>query len=166
MGFESFQVELRGGQLKHRDVNQIIRQLPHIVSDHDSMPMQGSTYYLLNDGQHIIEVEIKDAPVKLSCRFTLCHLPSVDRVFLGLVRELMVRLGMEATVCDALRPEDARSFALHEFSQFSAITSNCIAARRAEWIAAFGDSPMAATTNEVYQRVILPQCQPGIEQPT
>src|SRR5439155_19559741 len=101
-----------------------------------------------------------------SCRFTLCHPPSVDSAFLGVVRELMFRLGMEAKICDDVRPEHSRSFSLAEFAEFSAITSQYTAARRREWIRAFGYEPMAATTNAVHQRVILPRCQPGIEQPT
>jgi len=165
MGFEAFRVELRGGKVQYREADEVVRQIPRARPDPDSLPMQGSTYYLIEDGQHVLEVEIMDSPMKLSCRFTLCHPPSVDPVFLGLLRELMVRLGMEAKICDDVRPEHARSFSLKEFPAFSAITSRYITARRAEWIAAFGDEPRAATTNEVYQRVILPQCEPGIEQP-
>ena len=78
----------------------------------------------------------------------------------------MIRLGMEAKICDDVRPEHSRSFSPSEFEGFSAITCRYIAARRAEWTEAFGDEPMAATTNEVYQRIILPRCQPGIQQPT
>lgn len=166
MGFEAFRVELRGGRAKYGEADEAVQKLPHTKPDQHSVPMQGSTFYVIDDGQHAIELELMDSPVRLSCRFTLCHPPSVDSVFLGLVRELMIRLGMEAKICDDVRPEHSRSFSLHEFAEFSAITSRSIAARRTEWIAAFGDDPMAARTNEVYQRIILPRCQPGIEQPT
>src|SRR5438128_10385699 len=115
--------------------------------------MQGLTFYVFDDGQHSIELELMDSPVRLSCRFTLCHPASVDSVFVGLVRDLMIRLGMEAKICDDVRPEDSHAFSLHEFAEFSTLTSRSIAARRTEWIAAFGDEPMAATTNEVYQRI-------------
>jgi hypothetical protein len=67
---------------------------------------------------------------------------------------------MEARVCDDVRPEHARPFTANEFAEFSAVSSGYVAARRAEWAAAFGDQPMAATTNEVYHRLILPRCQP------
>jgi hypothetical protein len=164
MGFEAFRVELRGGNATFREATEAVQGLPHARPDPDSIPMQGSEYQLIDDGRHVIEVEIMDAPVKLSCRFTLCHPPSVDAAFLRLVREWMVRLGMEAKICDDVPPEQARSFSIQEFPEFSDIAQHCIAARRAEWIAAFGDTPMAATTNEVYQRVILPRCQPGVEQ--
>ncbi len=165
MGFESFRVELRGGRSEYGEADEAIRNLPHIKLDQHSLPTQGSTYYVMDDGEHAIELEVADSPVRLSCRFTLCHPPSVDSVFLGLVRELMIRLGMEVRICDAVHPEHAHPFSLKQFAEFSDVTSRYIAARRAEWIAEFGDEPFPATTNEVYERVILPQCQPGIEQP-
>jgi hypothetical protein len=165
MGFEAFRVELRGGRAKYGVADEAVQKLPHIKPDQHSGPMEGSTFYILDDGQHVIEIELMDAPVRLSCRFTLCHPPSVDSVFLALLRELMIQLGMEAKIRDDVRPEHSRSFSLSEFAGFSAIISRYIAARRSEWIAAFGDEPMAAATSEVYQRVILPRCEPEIEQP-
>jgi hypothetical protein len=166
VGFESFRVELGGGPAKYGDADEAIRQSPHVKPDTASFPMQGSTYYLIDDGQHVIEVELMDSPVHISCRFTLCHPPSVDLAFLGLVRDLMLRLGMQVRICDDVRAEHAQSFTLANFGDFASVTSGYIAARRAEWIAAFGNEPMSATTNEVCQRVILPRCQPGTQQPT
>lgn len=166
MGFEAFRVELRGGKATFRDADDAVGQLPHMRPDQDAAPMKGSTFHVMKDGQHAIEVEVMDSPVRLSCRFTLCNPPSVDLAFLGLVRDLMLRLGMEAKICDDVQPAHARAFALAEFHDFQSVTRHYIAARRKEWIAAFGDKPMAATMNEVYQRIILPQCQPGIEQST
>jgi hypothetical protein len=166
MGFEHFQVELRGATANFGVADKVVRELPHIKLDRESALMPGGTYYLYHDGQHAIELELSDKPVRVSCRFTLCHPPSVDAVFLRFVRDLMTRLGMEAKICDDVLPEHARSFALDDFATFSAATLRYTAARRTEWIAAFGDEPMAATTNEVFQRIILPRCQPGIQQPT
>jgi hypothetical protein len=166
MGFEAFRVELRGGPATSAEADNAAMQLPYVKPDHFSIPTAGSTFFVIADGKHVIELERLDSPVRLSCRFTLCHPPSVDAVFLGLIRELMTRLAMEAKICDDARPEHARSFTLDEFAAFSLITARYIAARRKEWIAAFGDQPMAATMTEVYQRIILPRCQPGIEQPT
>jgi hypothetical protein len=166
MGFEAFRVELRGGSTSYGEAEEAIRKLPHSKPDQDSVPMQGSAFYVIDDGQHAIELELMDSPVRLSCRFTLCHPPSVDTAFLGLVRELMIRLGMEAKIGADVRPEHSHPFSPNDFGEFAAIACRYIAARRTEWLAEFGDAPLAATTNEVYQRVILPRCQPGIEQPT
>jgi hypothetical protein len=166
MGFEHFRIELCGGRAGYRGADEAVRKLPCVKPDSHSVPIQRSTFYVIADGRHAIELKLMDSPVRLSCRFTLCHPASVDSAFLSLVQGLLLRLGMEARICDDVRPEDSRSFSLAEFADFAAIASRYIAARRAERIAAFGDEPMAATTNEVYQRVILPRCEPGVKQPT
>ena len=148
MGFETFRVELCGGRATCQEADEAVRQLPHARPDNQSVPLAGSTYYLLEDGQHVLEVEVRDAPAKLSCRFTLYHPPSVDAVFLHRVRELMTRFGMEARICDDVPPDQARPFTLQEFPEFAAIATRTIAARRVEWQAAFGDEPLAATATE------------------
>jgi hypothetical protein len=166
MGFESFRVELRGGRAKYAEADEVIRALPFVRLDPEAVLTPGSTCYLRDDGRHVLEVELLGAPVRLSVRFTLCHPSSVDALFLDCVRHLVVRLGMEVTICDDVRPEDSRPFSLREFAAFSAVVTGGIAARRAEWAAAFGPAPLAATTQEVHQRIILPRCQPAIKQPT
>lgn len=157
MGFESFRVELCGGRAGPEEVTEAVRQLPHARPDPDSLPMGGSTYFLIDDSRHVIEVEVTGPPVKVSCRFTLCHPPTVDAAFLSLVRELMDRLGMKARACDDAGPEGSRWFGLGAFAELAAVIARRVAARRAEWVAAFGDAPLAATTNEAHQRVILPR---------
>jgi hypothetical protein len=67
---------------------------------------------------------------------------------------------MEVWICDDVRPEDAHPFSRTHYAEFSSATLRYIAARRTEWIAAFGAEQMPATTNEVYERIILPRCQP------
>src|SRR5260370_4215740 len=109
MGFESFRVELRGGRKTHRQASEVIRDLDHVTIDRDSIHTPGSMFFLMNDGKHVVEIELMDSPVKLSCRFTLCHPPSMDAVFLGLVKQLMTLLGMQASVCDDVPPEHAHS---------------------------------------------------------
>ena len=119
MGFETFRVELRAGKAKFGEADEAVRKLPNIKPDPDSLPSKGSTYYLFEDGRHAIELELMDAPVRLSCRFTLRHPPSVDAVFMGLVRDLMDRLGMEARICDDGPAEQSGPYSIHDFSEFS-----------------------------------------------
>lgn len=166
MGFESFRAELRGGRASVHEAETAIRAIPFSRRELDSLPTAGSTYYVVDDGRHVIEVELMHSPVTVSCRFTLCHPPSIDEAFLGVIHDLMTRLQMQATIRDDVRPEHSRPFSLDEFAEFAAATSRYAAARRKEWIAAFGDEPMAASTNEVHQHVILPRCTPVVEQPT
>jgi hypothetical protein len=164
MGFESFQVRLRGGWANYLEADETVRKLPHIKFDRESALMPGATYYLRDDGRHVIEIEVSGEPVRISCRFMLCHPPSVDSAFLGFVHDLMVRLGMEAEICDDVRPEHAHSFSLADYAEFSTLSSHYISARRTEWIAAFGTKQIPATTSEVYKELILPLCQPVHEQ--
>ena len=164
MGFESFQVVLSGGRASLAETDETIRKLPHMRLDPLSILVPGSICYCMETGQHVVELELTASPVTLSCRFTLCHPDSVDKTFLGLLRVLMAGLGMEAKICDDVRPEHEHSFPLTQFEEFSAATVGYITSRRKEWINAFGPARLAASTIECYQRIILPRCQPGVLQ--
>ncbi len=159
MGFESFRVELGGGRAQFREINEGLGKLEHISRDLDAVLTPGSVFFIMDDGKHVIEIELMDSPVKLSCRFTLCHPPSVDAAFLALIRQLMVIFGMEVKICDDVQPEYPHSFSLDQIHDFAVIVLECITARRLEWIAAFGSAQLAAKTNEVYAQIILPRCQ-------
>jgi len=160
MSFETFRVELQCGPATHAQVVGTIRRLPHARPDPDAIPSRGSAYFTVEDGLHVFEIEVADSPVRVSCRFTLCHPPSVDAAFLGLVRGLQARLGMAARVCDDVSPDRARYFAAAEFSGFAGVARDAIATRRAEWIAQFGSRQLAAKTSDVYETFILPLCAP------
>ena len=168
MGFESFRVELRGGPAQFRDVNEGLGKLEHIRHDLEAVLTPGSVFFVMDDGKHVIEIEVMDSPVKISCRFTLCHPPSVDAEFLALVRQLMVIFGMDVKICDDVQPGYPHSFSLNldHIHDFAAIAVQCITARRSEWIAAFGSEQLPAKTNEVYAQIILPRCQTSIAKPT
>lgn len=160
MGFESIRVELRGGPATLSQVNEFVRQRPNVKVDTDGIRTPGSTFYTVEDGLHVIEVEVMGSPITVSCRFTLCHPPSIDSVFLGFVRELMADLGMEAGICDDVGPEHPHWFSIAEFPEFVNVFLNDVARRRAEWITDFGTARFPARTREVYERVILPRCEP------
>ena len=160
MGFENFRVELCGGSASSARAEDAVRRLPYARPDPDSMALPGSAYFAIDDGTHVIEVEVSDAPVQVSCRFTLCHPDSIDAAFLGLVRELQGRLGMDVHVCDDVRSEESRCFPSARFSEFAAVARDTIARRRAEWVANFGTAQLAGKTSEVYEKIILPKCLP------
>ena len=86
--------------------------------------------------------------------------------FLGFVRDLMTRLGMGVRIYNKVPPEQSGFFSLRQFAEFADVVGRLIAVGRARWAAAFGATPLAAATNEVYQRIILPRCQPGVGPPT
>ncbi len=161
MGFESFRVALSGEKTTYQEADLAIRRIPHVGYDQDCGLMEGSSFYLLDDGRHKIEMELMDEPVYLSCRFTLCHPPSVDSAFLDLIRELMATLKMDLTICEDADPQRQHPFPLERFAEASAIILDCIAARRAEWIMMCGTEHLAATTKEAFQQIIIPRCVPG-----
>jgi hypothetical protein len=166
MGIEVFLVELQGGIASYEEATEVVCKLPHIKPDPDGGWMPESTYYVFRDGAHTIEMELMSVPVKLMCRFTLCHPPSVDAVFVRFVRELATRLGMEVKIRENVCPEHERAFSANDFAEFSAIIPGYIAARRAEFVAQFGDKQLGASSTELFQEIILPQCEPWIKQPT
>jgi len=163
MGFESFQVELCGGNASAREAENEIMALENISEDHDSIMVTGSSYFLMRDGRHAIEMELTHSPIRISCRFTVCHPPSVDAVFLDLVRRLMEMFDMKVSICDDVTPDDARNFSLAEFDDFARSTLRYIELRRREWRGAFGDQQLGATTAELHEHILLPLCQTPVE---
>ncbi len=160
MGFESFQIELRGGRTNFSEVTEFVRKLPNVKADEGLLD---GAYFVMDDGQHAIEVEVNDfVPLRVSCRFILSHPPSIDGVFLNFVRVLMTELGMKAKICNDVRPDHDHPFYFDQFNELSASASLYIAARRKEWIATMGPE-QATNRKELYERIILPQCEPIVE---
>ena len=164
MGFESFQVTLGGGRVSHADVDKMLRNVPCMRLDPVPAFTPDSINYLFDDGHHIVELQLDDSPVCISCRFALCHPDSIDWAFLDLVRVLMECLGMDATIREDVRPEHEHSFPPAEFAAFASCLPEYIGIRRREWLTAFGPERMAATTADCWRRVIHTHCQPTVAQ--
>jgi hypothetical protein len=154
MGFESFQVRLEGGQSTQKDVVATLVTLDGVSRDREAEFTPGWPCFLFRDGRHAIEVEVAEGCASISCRFTLCHPPSVDKAFLDLIKRFMERFGMRARICDDVTPEHSNDFALDHFDEFAQATLGYIAARRLEWKSMFGDQQMAATTAEAHEHII------------
>jgi hypothetical protein len=160
MSFESFRIELRGGTASIAEADSVVREYPFTHRDTESIGSKTSGFYTVDDGSHIIEIEVANNPVKLSCRFTLCHPSSVDAAFLNLIRDLQSRLAMNAFVCDDIRTEYVHAFSPNEFPEFASVVRETIVKRRAEWVKNFGSMVMPANTPKVYEKFILPRCTP------
>jgi hypothetical protein len=163
MGFESFGVSLEGGRVTADEAIRVIDSLDG-VSREDGFTT-GSTYFLARDGRHAIELELMHTPVWLSCRFTLCHPPSVDSAFLQCVKQLMEKLDMRVEIRDDVTPEHSQPYSLDRFNEFSKACLHYIAARRREWKLAFGNRELAATTAEAHQHIISAHYLSSVEQP-
>lgn len=162
MGFESFNLQLRGGPATATEAAGVISRIAGVSRDECAIKMPGSHYYLLRDVRHAIEIEMREKPVSISLRFTLCHPSSVDNQLLDLARTLMRSLGMSAIICDDVAPEHAGDYSLERFDDLAGAVRHTIGIRRGEWRATFGDEELGATTAEAHRHFILPQCQPAI----
>ena len=163
MGFESFQVELRGGTHAVAEVATIIKGLPGVRPDPQPPMVPGSRCFLAEDGPHVVELEVTGPAPRVSCRFTLCHPASVDGVFFGILRWLMPRLGMQASIGG--EAGQTQTFGPDRAEQLGEAASGLIAARRSEWARAFGAETLGATTAQAHERFILPKCRPSTKQP-
>lgn len=162
MGIESFQVMLRGGPATWTKAHDAIRQLQQIAVDREALATKESSYFVMNDGRHVIEIELMQSPLEISCRFTLCHPPSVDKAFLEVVRLLVDSLRMEVVICDDVQLEHAHPYSLSQFQEFAKVAAGCMETRRLEWIEMFGPKQMPASTRQVFSDIIVPQCR-GVE---
>jgi hypothetical protein len=160
VGFESFRVELSGGTATFAEANSAVRGLPDARPDPVSGIWPDSEFYVIDDGRHVIEVQVAPRPVHISVRFTLCHPPSVDAALVAVVRGLTARLGMRVRIIEDVAPEDARPFAADEMAEFAASVRRAVSGPRAAWVAEFGPDQCAAGSREVYERIILPRCEP------
>ena len=155
MGFESFQVELRGGPATFANAEQVVREFRYSHPDYESIELAGSKYFTIEDGSHVIEVEVAAKPVKVSCRFTLCHPPTVDTAFLDIVCKLQIHLKMDAIFGE-------RRFPIARFTEFANLATDCITERRAEWVANFGPTTLPAKTSEASEKMVLRNCVPDV----
>lgn len=158
MGIESFQVEIRGDSATFADAVAAVRALPNANPDSGFCP--GSEYYTAGERGHVIELEVSLDPVRISCRFTLCHPSSINDAFYHVVHELMARLGMRVLIRDDVPDGAEGEYTLDQFAEFAAAATWSIARRRAEWVAQFGTVTYPARTREAYERFVMPICSP------
>jgi hypothetical protein len=157
MGFESFQVELSRDGPDHRPLSQFVRKLPHAKPDESGIQSSKSDYVLVDDGDHKIEIEVTEEWGRISCRFTLCHPPSIEVAFVNLVRDLVERLNMKVRIC---ADESGRWYSAEDLADFSREIADFIAKERRGWIAQCGPTQLAATSSEAYEKIVFPQLKP------
>lgn len=163
MGFESFQVALTGTGT-YADAERALHARG-IIPDAKALTTAGSACFLYVDQGHVVEVELSRMPLCISCRFTLCHPPSIISCFLKLLHELMTQLGWQATIRSDVMPAHDHPYGLPEFAEFSSAVQHYTELRRREWAAAFGSKHAALTTPQVHEQIILPRTQGAVESP-
>ena len=152
MGIEDYRVALRSRTVPAQVVREWVRRQPNTTRD-DGMLSRGNDYFRIDDGNHVLEVEVSKAdPTEVSVRFALCNPPSVEPAFLALVRELVTTFGMEIHDQEAA---DADPWWLppERFEQFQESTLGAIPRRRADWVTQFGPEQFPAGCDDTWQWV-------------
>ncbi len=156
MGAESYLVRLSGSGATLADVRAALADLPGVTPDSGMLP--SCEYFVCEYQGGVFEMELSDrSPPVVSVRFTLAHPPTVDATFLALVRQLMTDTGLRVRV---LSDHASAEYDLAHFDHFSAAVLSDIARERRLWIGMFGPETLAASTAEVFERIILPRCEP------
>lgn len=165
MGIESFRVELTGTKLPASEVVKSLLEVEGIAWDEQGTFLPHQKCFLVRRHNMVVELEMSEQPVVLSCRITLCHPRSADDVFIQLIRELMAHLAMIIVTCvDGLTPDSASI--IEDLSELEKTFRQAIARKRAVWKRQFGEVESAYTEAEVYQHIIIPQCNPQVKTTT
>ena len=154
MGIEDYRVSLRSRSASQDSVAGWIARVPFSVPDPEGGFLPQNRYFRIDDGRHVLEVEVSDGePVDVSVRFMLCNPPSVEPAFLALVGELVSQFDMEIHDQEG---NGAESWWLppERFEQFKDSTLWAIPRRRAEWVMHFGPEQFPAGAEEAGRWII------------
>lgn len=114
--------------------------------------------FIYKDGCHVLELLVqpdRSGQALISVRFALCHPSSVDDAFVQLVARIAGELGMIIQICEDVPAGHADEFDPSAFVAFRAAVLSSIRSRRNWWIASFGSTTAALTSDEAIQRFIL-----------
>jgi hypothetical protein len=160
MGFESFQVWLRTPQKNPADIEALLLSLPEISIDHETYRWSDSRYFLWNDGQHIVEIELDIDPVQLSTRFMLCNPETVTQAYAKFLMCLLHKIGGKLEFVGPGPSAPLRAFTCENLSDFPEVLRASIAPQRAGWVAMCGPRVMPANSRIAFEEFILPLCTP------
>ena len=155
MGLESYLLRLRGQNCTAQRVVEYSQRRFGILRDHEQAPLSRAySHFVFRDGLHVIEYEFlqESDSCEVSLRFALCHPPSIDRVFLAQVADLMTQFGMEATICEELPADAPTVYASGNLAQFTANCTWSIARSRAYWHQMFGSEEVGLSVTDALQK--------------
>lgn len=165
MGLESFRAELTDTKLPASEVVKSLLEIEGAAWDEQGTILPHQKCFLVRRQNSVVELEISEYPVVLSCRITVCHPPSADDVFIQLLSEMAARFSMKTVTCiDGLTPDSASI--INNLGELDNTVRQAIARKRAVWKRQFGEVESAYTEAEVYQHIIIPQCNPQVKTTT
>jgi hypothetical protein len=157
MGVEDFRVRLSGALDKSISVIDHLLRIPGMRRDEELQSIDGC-YLMFRDDGHLIELEVDET--EISCRFALCHAPTVDSIFARLLRQIATPLRWKISILDHLPPDVPWDFYPPAYEGLEGALSIAIASRRDEWKRLFGSVEAGVSTSEAIDRFILPLCDP------
>ena len=162
MGMESYLVRLSGDSSELGSIVPFVECELGLVVDSEPYSAHGERYYSYRDGRHVIEFELstRESRLQISARFALCNPPTVDRVFIGLLTQLLERFALTAILGDA---SDPRKVVEHTSATLEAFASHCreeIGVEREHWRAMFGSKEAGISVSEALRTFVMPHCEP------
>jgi len=157
MGIESVLASFKGNTgtpegLVH-SLGTIIPVIPNPSAEMDDE----SSCWVLDDGQHKLEMEIQLEPSMFFLRFALCNPRSVDQVFLKLIRYIMLQHNLSMRFCEDCEEVPEWFTAPDMVDQWETEILRCIESKRQLWHHEFGQEELSATCAEAFERFIMPR---------
>jgi hypothetical protein len=128
---------------------------------YQKIPLEYNFEY--SDTKHIIELQVSDYlnnKRQLSCRFSLCHPPSIDKRFTEFVKSIAKDLVLEIRIRESCQVKgEGDIFHPPEYNGFDEVLKEVIQIKRKYWIADFGEETAVISCQEALKRFVWPKCK-------
>lgn len=134
-----------------------LSQLISVTRNPNSAMTSQTMCWVLDDGNHKLEVEQKLNYSGFSLRFALCNPSSIDCVFIRIIKTIIRTHELGLRFCEDCDEVPEWLSSIEMIDQYEAAIQNCIDMRRALWQTEFGKEELAATCAEACRHFILPR---------
>ena len=169
MGVESFQVVLTCKAQPMATAVATLLGLQGVREGGDTSPLPGERHFVLNDGGHVIEIEVR--PLKdevngcrISCRCAICHPVTVLGTFARNVKSLSASLSTPIDLIEDVPSGIPDLFRPPLFEGFETALRESFLLKKRYWVQDFGEGEASVSCAEAIRRFILPHCDgPSVE---
>ena len=154
MGVEDYRFRLTTTE-RLDTVSAVLNGIPGVRPDPGAAQVATDAYFMYESDFHLIELEARqDANrVTLSLRFSLCHPPSVDDVYVELILRLSELLNASFAFPDDINASE-RDFTHALRKPLASALATTIAAERAQWQAMFGTETAKLSCQRAIERYV------------
>ncbi len=162
MGAEDFQAILLSDNVQYDKVVETLRCIPNVDIDNESKRLADENYFVIDDGIHIIELEVssrgkRKGYIKISCRFALCLPRSIDAVFYRLLRKIGKKFEMLIEVLDEVPVGCLDKFNPPDYVGMDHVLKKAIGLKRMYWVQDFGPETASLRTSEALKKFVTNQ---------